>query len=517
MGFLKSLKSSLAQARIKNKLTIITMSVCVVNAIIISVIFVLSDISSIRNQVVREVTLSANMVGGRTSSRILFMQPEKAQEDLSTLSFKESILTSCLYENNGSLYTQYKISKKYECGNPPQEYGYKFSSNLLVVHHPVKTPLGETVGSITIATDLREIYDRIRKSVLTTILVLLAVLFIAYLIVRKLQGWITDPILSLLNTTSTVGSKNNYTLRAEKHYNDEVGQLTDSFNDMMKKIQDANENLEQKVILRTRALEKEKIRAESANKAKSEFLRNMSHEFRTPLHAMNSFSLYGIKEAETAERKDLLKYFNRIQGGTVRLLSLVDGVLSLARLESGKEVFILQNNDLIKTAKSVIKEEQSLLLDKKIDVEVVEPDFSTQIVYDGNRMIQVFTNILSNAIKFTPEGKKISISFKQDDISSQEEGRKQAITFEISDEGCGIPENELSNIFGKFVQSSRTNTGAGGTGLGLSIAEGIVVGHNGEIKAMNNKNGGATFAVSIPYGLEMGKKVVKTISNNSKV
>lgn len=500
---------ALADANLKTKLTILTMFACTLTAFLLSSAFVLSDIINIRQQLVQEITLTGKIIGERTSSRIAFQQAETARKDLLALEYKPSVIGACIYLNDKTLFADYSArDTDYQCPDF-SPLGYYFTPETLTVHQTIKTPIGVENGSIYILSDLREIYERIEKSLITVLLIVLAVMVLAYFVVEKLQKVVTAPVFSLVETTRDVGQGRKYTARAKKYYNDEIGELTDSFNKMMVQIQDANENLERKVLKRTRALEKEKIKAESANRAKSEFLRNMSHEFRTPLHAMNSFSIYGIKEAETADRKDLHKYFTRIQNGTTRLLKLIDGVLSLARLESGQEAFTIEKGNLYNTAKTVLKEEQSLLQDKNITVKMPRPECSTIAAFDNDKMVQVVTNILSNAIKFTPEGKKIFISFSDSTLPEEKGGKDiPAICMAIADQGCGIPDDELSTIFDKFVQSSRTNTGAGGTGLGLAIAKGIINGHEGSIAAENNEDGGTTFRVIIPTNLPEGQKIV---------
>lgn len=515
MSKINKFTHALANAHLKTKLTIMTMSVCAITAFFLCVAFVINDILNIQERLVKEVSLVGKIIGERTVSRIVFDQPEKAALDLKALEFKSSVKRACIYKNDGELFAEYiSSSNNSPCPTHP-DLGVFFSISYLILHQEITSPGRPSVGSIYIVSDLREIYARIKRSLLTVLVIITFVMSLAYFLAEKLQKMISSPIFNLVDATRSVAQKGNYSVRVTKCYDDEIGELTDSFNKMMKEIQDASTNLERKVQKRTRALEREKIKAESANKAKSEFLRNMSHEFRTPLHAMNSFSIYGLKEAETASRKDLYKYFSRIQNGTIRLLKLVDGVLSLARLESGQEAFSMEQGNLYSAVDSVVKEEQALLQDKKISLDFAPPTCSTEAVFDNDKMVQVITNIMSNAIKFTPEGKKISIKFDEIFIENKKE-KNPAIALSIIDEGVGVPENELESIFDKFVQSSRTNTGAGGTGLGLSIAMNIVRGHEGLITVENNENYGTTFKIIIPKNLPEGQKIVDMVQQKDK-
>jgi signal transduction histidine kinase len=133
----------------------------------------------------------------------------------------------------------------------------------------------------------------------------------------------------------------------------------------------------------------------------------------------------------------------------------------------------------------------------------IEPPPESSIVYmDPARMGQVVRNLLSNAIKFTPSQRQVRLRLKPALIPNgrrrQERGDAPAWLLEVSDEGVGIPEGELSAVFDKFIQSSKTRTGAGGTGLGLAICTEIVAEHRGRIWAENNAAGGATFKLLLP-------------------
>lgn len=521
MLFVRTFKQLLGNTPIKAKLSILTMFVCGLTALILSGAFIINDIINVRERLVKELTLASEIVGERTASRIAFQQADNAASDLTALSHKPSILIACLYTKTGSLFAQYTApdSQVRTCPALPP-LGYHFKDNSLAMHNKIVDTRYSDTGSIYVLSDLRDVYQRINLSIIIIFCVVSIVMVIAYLVAGGLQQIILTPILNLVNTTRSVAQGGQYSTRATKYYHDEIGELFDSFNTMMSEIEDANINLENKVQARTHELEQAKLRAESANRAKTEFLRNMSHEFRTPLHAMNSFSIYGIKEAETADRSELSKYFSRILTGTNRLLKLVDGLLSLAKLESGQEIFLMEKGNVKTVLETVLAEEQSLIQDKQIKVSVKPTTISTEAVFDNDKMIQVITNILGNAIKFTPKDKTISIYFDQAVLPDTKRpgGSLPALTLSISDQGIGIPPQELEKIFDKFVQSSRTNTGAGGTGLGLAIAQHIMKGHEGTINVRNNPDIGATFTIILPYALLPGKKIVTFASaENSPV
>lgn len=237
-----------------------------------------------------------------------------------------------------------------------------------------------------------------------------------------------------------------------------------------------------------------------ADRVKSEFLANMSHELRTPMHAILSFSNMGSSRLEKVDRSKLGHYFERIRIGGNRLLLLLNDLLDLSKLESGKMEFIMEKGDLASVIQRAIQEVETLCWDKELKI-VVQPSAElTTTYFDEKKMLQVIINLLSNAIKFTPNGKQITLFF-DNSLSAKPKGQHLAtdlMTLVVDDQGLGIPSGEEAAIFDKFIQSSKTQTGAGGTGLGLSIVQEIIHAHNGYIIATGNPDGGARFRVSLP-------------------
>ena len=238
-----------------------------------------------------------------------------------------------------------------------------------------------------------------------------------------------------------------------------------------------------------KALEESRYMAEEANRAKSEFLANMSHELRTPLHGILSFATFGRKKVENADRQKLLNYFKKIDTSGKTLLNLVNDLLDLSKLESGKISLDTFELDLNLLVHQVIDEFSSRVERQSIKIVCPKPQFDTKILADQQRIGQVMRNLMSNAVKFSPTGSTIEVQM------TRENGK---ITVAVMDEGIGIPKGELKSIFDKFIQSSITRTGAGGTGLGLAICQEIVQSHNGRIWAENRPEGGAVLKFEIP-------------------
>jgi len=290
---------------------------------------------------------------------------------------------------------------------------------------------------------------------------------------------------------------------------DELGLLANSFQTMLDHLHTSQQDLkalanslEKQVEDRTRELEIALERAETANQAKSEFLANISHELRTPMHAILSFAEMGEEKVSTANKEKLQHYFLRIRQSGKRLLTLLNDLLDLSKLEVGRMDFEMDEYDLKEVVDTVATELSELLEEKSLALTIMATEVNTVAYFDYNKILQVMRNLMSNAIKFTPPRKGIRVSFATASLSigSNEMSSKiPAIAVSVADQGVGIPVEELEEIFGKFIQSSKTKTGAGGTGLGLAICREIIAGHNGRIWCENIPKDGAVFTFVIPY------------------
>ncbi len=263
-------------------------------------------------------------------------------------------------------------------------------------------------------------------------------------------------------------------------------------------------HLEELISVQTADLKQAKETAERANRSKSEFLANISHELRTPMHGILSFSSIGLKNTGDPSQDKLHSYFERIHLSGQRLLLLLNDLLDLSKLEAEKMEFNFTYNSLEDLVSLVIAELKALIAEKKLTIKMIGNEIDTTVTCDKERIMQVIHNLLSNAIKFSPPDSVITIAFAYTTIEDKSGTRKQlinkqsAIRVDVKDEGVGVPINELETIFDQFVQSSKTNTGAGGTGLGLAICKEIIEGHRGVIKAQSIFGQGTTISFSLP-------------------
>ncbi len=237
--------------------------------------------------------------------------------------------------------------------------------------------------------------------------------------------------------------------------------------------------------------------AQLANKAKSEFLANMSHELRTPMHSILSIARLGLKRVDRSPREKLGSYFQMIIASGDQLLELLSDLLDLSTLEADRACYSLQEYDLAKDLEEVVCEFRVMMAESGIKLNYDPPAYPATVRYDKIKIYQVLRNLLTNAMKFTPSQKEITVVLKKDTLEKSG-GFCPAWKVMVIDQGAGIEKDELSQIFGKFIQGSRTSMRTGGVGLGLSICKRIIEDHHGIIWAEKNDREGATFCFLLP-------------------
>ena len=222
---------------------------------------------------------------------------------------------------------------------------------------------------------------------------------------------------------------------------------------------------------------------------KSEFLANISHELRTPMHGILSYARFGQQKIESAPKEKLKSYFDEIYESGLRLMRLLNDLLDLSKLEAGKVVYAMQERDLVEIVAVIKSEMQAFATEKGLSIEVKHEAQAVLVACDQDRIMQVLRNLVSNAIKFSTGGAPVRM-----ELSTVEQG----IQCVVSNKGVGIPQDELETVFDKFVQSSKTKSGAGGTGLGLAICKEIVEQHHGKIWAESDPGGETRFIMRLP-------------------
>ena len=236
------------------------------------------------------------------------------------------------------------------------------------------------------------------------------------------------------------------------------------------------------------------LSAQEAARTKAEFIANVSHELRTPLQSILGFSELGLMR--TQEQVRVSGMFQDIHDSGQRMLALVNDLLDISKIDSAFSEASLSEIDARQLVQDVARELDPLLCAHLVTLEQRLPTHPVNLQADTARIHQVLRNIIANALKFSVSGGKIIIGI--------ELLTPDRLHCYVQDAGCGIPSDELENIFEPFVQSSLTKDGSGGTGLGLAICQRIILAHAGHIYAENISTGGAIFHIELPLRAQAG-------------
>ena len=287
---------------------------------------------------------------------------------------------------------------------------------------------------------------------------------------------------------------NNETPPADAALYDEFTRINNELANHQRELKRQRQRLEERVAERTAELLQAKEAAEAANAAKSEFIANISHELRTPMHAILSFAALGREGVERQPPEKLAGYFERIEQSGRRLALLLNDLFDLAELESRRMELRLEPRPLWPLVEQALSLLEGRIDERRLRLTTTPPAEAVTVRCDPGRILQVIHNLLDNAATFSPQGGEIELALSAPSSPDEEAFARLTIT----DQGPGIPEAERELIFEAFSQSSATKTGAGGTGLGLAICREIVERHGGRIVAENRPGGGARFTLLLP-------------------
>jgi signal transduction histidine kinase len=312
------------------------------------------------------------------------------------------------------------------------------------------------------------------------VIVLLAIA-LAWLLASLLQRQVTQPIYGLLDTMREVSRNRDYSLRADKRSNDELGALVDGFNTML------GETEVHKAELNTARQE-----AESANRLKSDFLSQMSHELRTPLNAILGFSDFMLNEPHgPLGHESYREYTHDIYGAGQHLLEVINDILDLSKIEAGS---VELHEEMLDT-EALIDESAWLLRERADNAGVglyAEAAPGIPHLYgDGQLLKRCLLNLLYNAIKFTPTGGQITVR------ADEEAGGAIALT--VIDNGIGIAPQQVEHVLTPFGQSENVlRRKHDGTGLGLPLVKSFIELHGGTLELRSALGEGTKVTLRLP-------------------
>lgn len=482
-------KRKFSDLPIRTKLTVFGV-LCSSSALFLACVSYLGfDLVAYRDALVRSISTQAEIVGYNSASAVLFQDPGAAVKTLSALRARPNIRLAGIYNAEGVSFALWQADGESPRVLPPlpevTKKIHRWGKNQLALFHPMIFD-GSRIGTVYIESDLQAWYDRMQRALWVSCVVLVLALLGAYLVSLKLGDKISRPILDLSDTAKAISEKQDYSRRVAASGKDEIGQLVETFNDMLTQVQkrgealrQSHEALELRVRMRTMELEE-------ANKEMEAFSYSVSHDLRAPLRHIIGFSDIVLKDSANGLTETNKRYLGLICDSAKNMGKLIDDLLSfsrMARLQIDKS-----SVDLSRLVKDVIEEMKPETEGRNITWKIGE---LPQVKADPSLIRLVLVNLLSNAVKYTRRNPQAVIEIG---AISPQNGSDE---FFVRDNGVGFDMRYVDKLFGVF-QRLHSNEEFEGTGIGLANVRRIVLRHKGRIWAEARPNEGATFHVSLP-------------------
>jgi len=368
------------------------------------------------------------------------------------------------------------------------------------------------LGALVMKTDVEDayktvIYQRNKSLALTAFAALLSIVIINLVVSRVIR----KPLNVLINATHRFAKGEMSVIT--KYPSDEIGTLTETFNYMVNEVAKSKMELEKELTRRAKLLEeREELVAllQKANKQlkeldtlKSAFIANMSHELRTPMNAIIGYTDLLLDEVDGPLNDDQKASLKKVAANARHLLQLINDVLDISKIESGKIELRTGELDLKELIDGIMVTFEPLIAKKGLTFSINIENGAEKLYADYDKAKQILINLISNAVKFTHQG-GITINARVSERGKDREGNPQFIEISVADTGIGIKREDLDRIFDKFAQADISTTRQyEGTGLGLSIVRGLVALHKGMVWVESEVGKGSTFYVLLPFKREV--------------
>jgi signal transduction histidine kinase/ActR/RegA family two-component response regulator len=509
------------QRSIRKKLVAMVMTTTLVALLVSIALVVAYDLRSYHHTLVNDLSTDAELVGHMTSAALTFDDPRLANEDLLLLRASPLVRGAAIYDARGQLFASYSAAGEKRAVPERLEQIDESGDGIMVVSQPILEN-GETLGTVVMRAENR-ILARFIDYLAIAVGVTLIAMAIAYLLMRRFGRVLTSPIIAITEVARDVVATRDYSRRAPRIGDDEAAELADSFNAMLTEIEGRtreledshnatlrsatershaqqevmrlNEQLEQRVDERTlqlalanAELANANEEARSANQAKSAFLSSMSHELRTPLNAILGFAQILTSNTLPSTLEQKKEFANHILKSGRHLLTLINEILDLAKVESGTITLSMEPvalADILLECRTMI---EPIAATRK--VRVLFPDVDGAVVMaDRTRLKQVMLNLLSNAVKYNRDEGAVVLTCDQ--------CTPTRMRLSIQDTGNGLNPEQVASLFQPFNRLGQESGAQEGTGIGLVVTKRLVELMGGEIGVTSSPGVGSVFWIEL--------------------
>ena len=449
-----------------------------------------------RRHAQHELDVQARMIAITLANNAASLTDEMIESQLKIADVNPLLQIACMVdtENNPQAYIHGRNADvNFSCEHALTQ---PLSIHEILVHAPMVDPaLGKPLGEIYLMGRIPTMQINATAWLAVALLIGLLFSFLCWGLGKRLELALMRPIRHIATTAQRVSLYKDYTLRvvpsALNEMPREIESLSDSFNGMLDEIEDRDSRLTRK----TRDFEKARVDAEAANVAKSQFLANVSHELRTPLNAIIGFStMLHDEQFGPLGNEKYVEYARDINDSGKHLLDVINDILDLSKAETGTLSVVWGSVSLQKIIEKELNIVAGQAHHRKIDIYTDFPEKMPKMIADRVRVMQILLNLLSNSIKFTPEGGKII-------IRAFAEAAKNSVhyfTIEVEDNGIGMSQASVDKAFSSFNQGDAgLNRRYEGAGLGLPLTKRLVDLHHGKIKISSVEGHGTKVTVRL--------------------
>ncbi|MFC5511525.1 ATP-binding protein [Massilia jejuensis] len=510
------------RSSIRKKLVVVVMATTFA-ALLVSVgLIIVYDLRSYQRSLDNDLSTQAELVGHMTSAALAFDDPRLAGENLALLRTRPIVAAAAIFDENGRLFASYSAHGKTAAFPArPQSAGSRTEGDALVLFRPI-VENGETIGTVWLRAENR-LLERTLDYLSIALGVMLLAMATAYLLMRRIGRVITAPIVAVTEIARDVVATRDYSRRAPRVGNDEAAELADSFNAMLTEIEQRtreledsnaeiareaaersraqqevmrlNEQLEQRVDERTLQLALANAElanaideARNANQAKSAFLSAMSHELRTPLNAILGFAQILTTGSLPTTEAQKTEFATHILKAGRHLLTLINEILDLAKVESGTVTLSMEPVAL----GEILDECQTMIepLAAARGIRVLFPQQADAVLLaDRTRLKQVLLNLLSNAVKYNRDAGAVVLDCVQ--------VTPERLRISVQDTGIGLRPDQLEGLFQPFNRLGQEAGPQEGTGIGLVVTRRLVELMNGTINVTSSRGVGSVFTIEL--------------------